>query len=88
MPITPVTLNNTFDEWRTTTNQLITKGDQLELSLSSGYDQANTALSTGQGAFSKANNALANTSGVTFSGDLNITGNLTFIGTDTILDLL
>jgi hypothetical protein len=33
-----------------------------------------------QSAFTKANNALANTSGAIFGGDLNVTGNVTMIG--------
>lgn len=88
MAIANVTLNNTFDEWRTTTNQLIVKSDQLEITLNASFNQANTALSTGQAAFAKANAALANTSGTTFSGDLIITGNLTLSGASAILNLL
>ena len=74
MPIANVTLNNTFDEWRTTTNQLIAKGDQLEITLNS--------------AFSTANSALSNTSGAVFAGDLIITGNLTLSGPTAVLNLL
>ena len=40
------------------------------------YGQANTATTIGQAAFTKANNALANTSG-TFAGNLAVTGNVT-----------
>ena len=36
-----------------------------------------------QGAFNKANNALANTSGATFGGDLNVAGSVTILGTGT-----
>lgn len=80
MPIANVTLNNTFDEWRTTTNQLIAV-----------YDETNAlsllAYNTSNGAFAKANAALANTS-TTFSGNLTITGNLRIITTSAIVDLL
>ena len=45
MPITNVTLNNTFDEWRTTTNQLITFVNDVDSQqlLSLGPSLANTA---------------------------------------------
>jgi len=49
--------------------------------------QANTARLHANNAFQKANAALANTS-TTFAGNLNITGNLIFIGSTTVLDLL
>lgn len=88
MAIANVTLNNTFDEWRTTTNQLIVKSDQLELSITSNFDQTNIAFTQANSAFSKANAALANTSGITFGGDLIITGNLTLSGAGAILNLL
>jgi hypothetical protein len=74
MTIANVTLNNTFDEWRVTTNQLIVKSDQLEITLNS--------------AFSTANAALPNTSGAAFAGDLIITGNLTLSGASAVLNLL
>lgn len=74
MAIANVTLDNTFDEWRVTTNQLIVKSDQLEITLNS--------------AFSTANSALSNTSGAVFAGDLIITGNLTLSGPTAVLNLL
>lgn len=74
MAIANVTLDNTFDEWRVTTNQLIVKSDQLEITLNS--------------AFSTANSALSNTSGAVFAGNLVITGNLTLSGPTAVLNLL
>ena len=45
------------------------------------FDQANNTQNAAQAAFLKANNALANTSGAIFAGDLTITGNLLTQGT-------
>jgi hypothetical protein len=55
--------NNSTDTWvRTQANN--------------AYNTANSAGSFANGAFTKANNALANTSGATFNGILNVTGTL------------
>ena len=52
------------------------------------FGQANTALTTGQAAFSTANAALANTSGVSFNGNLNFpTGNVGIGTTSPLLKL-
>jgi hypothetical protein len=48
-----------------------------------GFIQANTARDHANAAYAKANAALANTDGVTFSGNLRITGTLT-IGTNSV----
>ena len=127
-----VALTDTFDTWRVRTNQIVVKGNDEELRLSSAFgqantsgttavaafnqantanataisafnqantanataiaafsqantaniraisafNQANTSNATAVAAFNKANTSLANTSGITFSGNLNITGNL------------
>jgi hypothetical protein len=44
------------------------------------FDKANTANTLAQSAYDKANNAIANTSGVVTAGNFNISGNLTVLG--------
>ena len=48
------------------------------------YNTANSGYVVANAAFGKANSALANTSGVTFAGDLFITGNVTFDNTNSV----
>ena len=45
MALANITLTNTFDEWRTRTNQLIVQGDQIIISANAAYNQANAANS-------------------------------------------
>ena len=56
MTIANVALSDTFDVWRTRTNQLIVQGDQLSTGLVIAYNQANTAQNT-------ANNKVASVTG-------------------------
>ena len=60
MAIANVTLNNTFDEWRTTTNQLIVQSNEILTISSNAYSTANLvtyAYDTSNLAFNKANTA-------------------------------
>jgi hypothetical protein len=68
MALANVTLINTFDEWRTRTNQIIYKIDEIDGNVTNTRAYANTTF------MAKA--------GGTF------TGNVSFSGTNTILDLL
>ena len=68
MALANVSLTNTFDEWRTRTNQTIYTLDRIELNVANSINYANTAF-------------LAKTGGV-------MTGNVTFTGSNLILDLL
>lgn len=56
MTIANVALSDTFDVWRTRTNQLIVQGDQLSTGLVIASNQANTAQNT-------ANNKVASVTG-------------------------
>ena len=90
MSLANVALTNTFDEWRTRTNQIIASLDQNDtitalafdkansanIVASSAFDKANSANIVASSAFLKANNALANTTDITFSGNLKYTGNV------------
>lgn len=55
MAIAQVTLDDTFDEWRTKTNQLIVQGEQLGLNAVAAFSQANVAYNQANIAFLKAN---------------------------------
>ena len=97
MSLANVALTNTFDEWRTRTNQIIVSLYQndtitalaynkansanyytylVDANTSSAYNKANSANIVASSAFDKANNALANTTDITFSGNLKYTGNV------------
>jgi len=97
MSLANVALTNTFDEWRTRTNQIIASLDQndtitalaynkansanyytylVDANTSSAFLKANSANIVASSAFLKANNALANTTDITFSGNLKYTGNV------------
>lgn len=43
MAILPVTLDNTFDQWRTKTNSLIVYAEQIEVKANAAFDKANAA---------------------------------------------
>ena len=104
MSLANVALTNTFDEWRTRTNQIIVSLDQNDTITALAYNKANSANyytylvdantssaflkansanyytylvdANTSSAFLKANNALANTTDITFSGNLKYTGNV------------
>jgi len=104
MSLANVALTNTFDEWRTRTNQIIVSLDQNDTITALAFDKANSANIVASSAFDKANsanivassaflkansanivassaflkanNALANTTDITFSGNLKYTGNV------------
>jgi hypothetical protein len=110
-----VVLTNTFDEWRTRTNQIIVKLDQIEsanVRLQSNssviqignpdgklgntiYVTSNAVSNTGgsiTGSLSiSANTSTANlsvTTAANIMGRLEITGNVTYYGASSILNLL
>lgn len=43
MALIPITLDNTFDQWRTRTNQLITQAEQIEDKANAAFEKANAA---------------------------------------------
>ena len=91
MALANVSLSDTFDTWRTRTNQLIILADQNSTFANLGYTQANSAYLQANTAYTRANTAEANsvpTIGGTISGNLIITGNLTLSGANAILNLL
>jgi hypothetical protein len=57
MAIANVSLNDTFFEWMTTTNQVIVSLDQNDTLTYAVYDQANTAYGQGNTAYNQANTA-------------------------------
>lgn len=59
MPIANVTINHTFDEWRTTTNQLIVQSGQAFDVAVASFNSSNTVV--GQAANLTANLIIANT---------------------------
>jgi hypothetical protein len=63
MALANVNLTDTFDTWRTRTNQIIVNLSQNDILTSTVYNGTNAAFST-------ANSALPNTSGVSFVGSL------------------
>jgi hypothetical protein len=60
MAITPVDLTNTFDVWRTKTNQLITLAESTNTAVASAFTKAN-AVGAGANAFTSTTVAGANT---------------------------
>lgn len=55
MALANVQLTNTFDEWRTRTNELIVQGETLVINGTAAFDQANVANTRSISAFAKAN---------------------------------
>jgi len=104
MPLANVALTDTFDTWRTRTNQVIVSLDQndgltanafgkansanyytylVDANTSASFAKANSANyytylvdANTTAAFAKANAALANTTDITFNGNLKFTGNI------------
>lgn len=62
------------------TSNILLAGANAVLWIRGSYEQANTARTHANNAFNTANNALANTSGITFGGVLNVSGNVTSQG--------
>ena len=90
MALANVALTNTFDEWRTRTNQTIYYLDRIELNVANAMANSSSNVSAAiiqlqanvANSINYANTAfLAKTGGV-------ITGNVTFTGSNLILDLL
>lgn len=58
MAIIPVQLDNTFDEWRTRTNELITQGEQTLVSVNDLYARSNSIFLNGNTSYNIANAGL------------------------------
>jgi hypothetical protein len=73
MTILPVTLDNTFDQWRTKTNQLIAQAEQINSNAVAGFQTANAANSFAV-ALSVSANAHANAVGVSANANAHAVG--------------
>lgn len=90
MALANVSLTNTFDEWRTRTNQIIFKLDELEGNVANDLAAAEASIvavvvqlqSNVANSINYANNAFLLKTGGT------LTGNVSFSGSNLILDLL
>lgn len=88
MALANVALTDTFDQWRTRTNQIVINLDQIENSNIRFVSNTSTFNVTGNAKLGQTvyfgSNALPTTGG-SISGDLTVTGYVRIIGT---LDLL
>jgi len=88
MALANVALTDTFDQWRTRTNQIIVNLDQIENSnirFVSNTSTINTSGNVALGGTLYLNSNALPTTGGTIGGDLTINGYVRIVGT---LDLL